>query len=89
MSIEGKKSVGKDYLKKVVLGTAIMTGGLAGIDSGIKKGLEEINTHILTPAAMQELKNETGASDPDIAKLEAMLKPLLLQELERMRQNPR
>jgi hypothetical protein len=38
---------------------------------------------------MHELKKETGATDPEVAKLEAILKPLLVKELQRMRQNPR
>ena len=83
MSLDNRKTLVREYVKKIGLASAITAGGIGAIDIGVKKGLEEINRHLLTPAAITELKSVTGASDSDIVRLEPMLKQALIQELRR------
>lgn len=74
-----------DILKAAALGGAILGTGALGVESGARNTLERVNSHVLSPGAIVKLQNETGATDSEIAKLEATLKPLLVQELKRLR----
>jgi hypothetical protein len=47
--------------------------------------LENLNTHYMSPKAVIELKQETGATDFEIERLDAHLKQFMLQELKRLR----
>jgi isopentenyl diphosphate isomerase/L-lactate dehydrogenase-like FMN-dependent dehydrogenase len=74
---------GSTILKAVALGATVVGAAGTGMESGMRNTLEAINRHVLTPAAIHDLKSKTEATDADIAKLEARLRTLLLQELLR------
>jgi hypothetical protein len=76
-----KKETG--FLKGAALGASMLVGGVGGGYVGIEKGMQEVNAHLLSPAAIHELKQETGASDKDIARLEGMLRDFARKELKR------
>jgi hypothetical protein len=89
MSLDGNRGrrneekKGSNLLKGAAFGGAMLGAGVMGIDAGARNTWEELNRHVLTPRVVQELKNETNATDVEIGKLEERLKPLLLQELRR------
>lgn len=93
MSFEGKEkhnkksSEGSNVLRAALFSGAILAGSAAAtIEESVK-----VNSHLLAPAAISELQQETGASEADISKLEsnprvrAYLKQLLTQEIARSR----
>jgi hypothetical protein len=85
MSLERQKA--KDasgFIKGAVFGAALLGAGGAGVEAGAKSLLDRINEHPLTPRIVQTLKAETGATDSDIAKLEARLDNILRLELQRV-----
>ncbi len=68
---------------------AAILGGMAGAAVlGVKSGFEkaQINSHILSPAAITELQEQSGATDSEISALEERLKDLMHQELKRLRE---
>ena len=71
-----------EFFKGAAVGASMLAGGLAGTYEGVKNGQENINAHILSPAAIYQLKQEGGATDQDIAKLERVLGQRLLSELK-------
>jgi hypothetical protein len=86
MSLE-EKSKGQKPLASSLKGAAFAAGlavaGIAGSEAGVSKFLEKINQHVLTPAAIHQLQRETGATEADVARLEANLGDLLRRELKR------
>jgi hypothetical protein len=68
---------------------AAVIGGLigatvAGMES--KFELSQINSHLLSPAAITDLQRNMGATNEELSELEVRLKSLLAQELKRLRQ---
>ena len=86
MSLEGdrqkERKSSSGFVKGAAFGAALLAAGATGVEEGASKFLERINEHMLTPRTIQELKGETGASDKDIAKLEARLTDILRRELK-------
>ena len=64
-------------------GTAI-AGGAVGMVAASKEHIDEINSHLLTPAAMDELMQQTGAAREDILGAERRIKDIVRNEIERI-----
>jgi|SRR5665213_89947 len=86
MSLEGNRRKERKspsgFVKGAAFGAALLAAGATGVEKGASKFLERINEHTLTPRTIQELKEETGATDKDIARLEARLSDILRRELK-------
>ena len=83
---QSKPSSLNDSIKGIVFGTAVLGAGAITAGVEMRKALDEINSHVLTPAIIEIMRSEAGASDSEIADLEALLRTQLLQELKRLRE---
>lgn len=78
---QGRK---KGLLPGAVFGAALLATSAAGINEGYENLMERINSHVLSPATIELLKQQGGASDRDIGALEGKLREILPQELKRV-----
>jgi hypothetical protein len=95
MSLEGgKKNSPKNAIRRgLIVGSiaagAMLYGGVEGKKIGAEQALDQMNDHLLTPAAVDLLKELTGATDRDVSDLESNLKQLMLDELKRIKDRNR
>jgi hypothetical protein len=67
---------------------AAMVGSMIGAAAmGAKSGYEkvEINSHVLTPAAISMLQQETGATTEEVSVLEMRLNEIMVNELKKIK----
>jgi hypothetical protein len=72
------------FVTGAAFGAALLASSAAGINEGYDKLMERINSHVLSPGAIVELKQVSGASDKDISVLEVRLREIMAQELKRI-----
>jgi hypothetical protein len=84
-----KNKKAADLKKAAALGGAVLSGTIMGADIATRGTLDRINAHMLSPAAIHQVRVETGASSSEIVELEARLKAILAEELNRIRTNSR
>ena len=81
-----KRGSGKEIVKGTIQGAIAGAGLIAGVElESWHKSQELIKHPVLTEITLSELKQETGATDDDISKLEAHVKQLLIEELRRIK----
>jgi hypothetical protein len=91
MSLERQKANSKrasndtGYLKGILVAGALGTAAMTGAIEGTKEGSDKVSAHFFSPAAIVELKSETGATDAEISNLEPQIRRLLVAELRRLR----
>jgi hypothetical protein len=73
----------RDFLKGLALGASSFIGASAGAIIKFNDEMDRIKARVLSPAVIDELK-KLGATDTDIVTIEKRLKPLLLDELQRV-----
>lgn len=86
MSIEGQNNSRDKLVRALTFIGAVTSAGAMGVETGknMNTSIEEINEHVITPAAMKELKRE-GATNEEIHAIDNRLHDLMLQELDRLR----
>jgi hypothetical protein len=86
MALEHKASQ-PEKRRTPALHAAIIGGMIGSAVTGVKSAYEksQINSHLLTPSAISELRKNAGVSDQELSKLEVRTREFLIQELDRLR----
>jgi hypothetical protein len=64
---------------------AAAVGSLEGSKAVIESKMQIVNSHLLTPAAVDEIKKQTGASDSEIEILQPQISEFIFHALKQNR----